>query len=143
MAGYAVSRLAIRPVLFLALALLSSCAALNRSVIDELTSSPQGDRAQRLLLLTLSDGREIPLRYLQLQQDVYVGAGGRWWRQFQTPVQTHMLLRGQRVLVTASAVLDDAALHRRVFGELRNPWLARLPRWLGGGVLVQLKPLTR
>ncbi len=51
-------------------------------IVVELQSEPNGERAQRVMLLTLPDGSTIPVNYLQEGQVVFVGADGQWWREF-------------------------------------------------------------
>ncbi|MEM7077061.1 MAG: hypothetical protein AAF513_00405 [Pseudomonadota bacterium] len=122
-----------------AIALLAGCASYNRGVIDELKSQPDGDRAARLLLLTLPDQREIPLRFVKVDPRLfYVGAGGRWWRQVCDGVRLGVLIEGNPG-VAAVRCVDDARLKRRIFAQLRSPLVAWLPRWAGGGVLVELR----
>lgn len=53
----------------------------NPRVVAELQSEPNGERAQRVMLLTLPDGSTIPVNYLQEGQVVFVGADGQWWRE--------------------------------------------------------------
>ena len=55
----------------------------NRSVTRELGDLPQGERAQKVMLLTLPSGRTIPVNYLREAEVVYAGSDGRWWRELQ------------------------------------------------------------
>ena len=54
----------------------------NPRVVDELRTSPDGERARQVMLLTLQEGRTIPVNYLREGSKVFVGADGPWWRQF-------------------------------------------------------------
>ena len=49
----------------------------NPGVAEELRAEPDGDRAQKVMLLTLPSGREIPVNYLREGDRVYAGADGR------------------------------------------------------------------
>ena len=42
---------------------------------------PNGERARKVMLLTLPSGRELPVNYLREGDRVYAGADGRWWRE--------------------------------------------------------------
>ena len=53
----------------------------NPAVIAELKSADGGARAGRVMLVTLPDGRELPVNYLREGGTVFVGVDGRWWRQ--------------------------------------------------------------
>ena len=49
----------------------------NPRVARELTENPDGERAQKVMLLTLPSGREIPVNYLVQEGYVYAAADGR------------------------------------------------------------------
>ena len=53
----------------------------NPGVARELRDQPQGERARRVMLLTLPSGREIPVNFLRENGRLYVGADGLWWRE--------------------------------------------------------------
>jgi hypothetical protein len=75
----------------------------NPRVVLELRQRPDGERASRVMLVTLPSGRTIPVNYLREADKVYAGADGRWWRE----------LRG------GGATLREAMarLHQRGSGE--------------------------
>ena len=75
----------------------------NPRVVLELRQRPDGERASRVMLVTLPSGRTIPANYLREAGKVYAGADGRWWRE----------LRG------GGATLREAVarLHQRGSGE--------------------------
>ena len=55
----------------------------NRSVTRALRALPQGERAKKVMLLTLPSGRTIPVNYLREADIVYAGSDGRWWRELR------------------------------------------------------------
>ncbi len=106
-------------------------------VTEELRSSPRGERAARVMLLTLGDGREYPVNYLQEDNKVFVGVDGRWWREFEgagSPV--NMLIRGEVIKGHAVVVLDNPGYTHDVFSRLRPTAPAWLPDWLNGKLVV-------
>ena len=111
---------------------VSGCAVRNPDVMRQIESKPDGYRAQNTLILEGPDGRRFPVNYLREENVVYLGADGRWWRQFETAAPVTLVLRGDVVSGTARAVRDDPELRRRVFRELRPLFPTWLPEWLGG-----------
>jgi len=115
----------------------------NPAVIDELRADPNGQRAARVMLITLPDGRELPVNYLRESgvegENVYVGVDGLWWRLFADAAQpVSLLIRGETLTGQARAILDDPAYTKDVFARLRPT----APTWLPGrmgGVLVEVK----
>ena len=106
----------------------------NPRVVQELTQHPDGERARRAMLLTLPNGRRIPVNYLREGDRVYAAADGRWWKQFVgdgSPVT--LLVRGETLHGRARAVLDDPAHTRAVFKRLRPNAIE------GFGTLVEIK----
>ena len=55
----------------------------NRSVTRALRALPPGERAKKVMLLTLPSGRTIPVNYLREADIVYAGSDGRWWRELR------------------------------------------------------------
>ncbi|MBH79181.1 MAG: hypothetical protein CMQ49_01560 [Gammaproteobacteria bacterium] len=110
----------------------------NPAVIDELRANPQGARSERVMLLTLPGGKELPVNYLREQDLVYVGIDGLWWRQFRAGAQpVRLLIKGEDLTGRARAVLDDPAYTEDVFSRLRPT----APTWLPGrmrGVLLEI-----
>ncbi len=92
----------------------------NPWVERELIERPDGERARRVMLITLPSGRRIPVNYLREDTVVYAAADGRWWKGLvggDLPVT--LLVRGETLRGTARAVLDDPAYTREVFKRLR------------------------
>ena len=128
-------------VLVLALTLIGYRVLLvgdvNAQVAAELHANPQGDRAQKSMLVTLADGREYPVNFLQKDNTLYVGIDGLWWREFSGDGQlVSLLLKGRSLEGQAKVVLDDRELRNRIFAELRPKWPKWLPAWLNGKLVV-------
>lgn len=132
-------------LLRLAAVILVVCAGLwvyvgwymNRGVIEELEQHPQGQRAMEALLLTLPNGRRIPVNYLEDGAVVYVAADGPWWRQFRGDgARVSMLIRGETRTGAGRVVLDDPDYVAAVFGRLRPDVPDWLPTWLDGRLVV-------
>ena len=108
----------------------------NSRVAEELRNNPDGARAERAMLLTFPDGREIPVNYLREGGKVFAGADGRWWRAFQdggAPVA--VFIKGQSMTGHATVVLDDQAFIDDIFSRLR-PAASWVPRWLDAKLVV-------
>ena len=106
----------------------------NPRVVRELTGDPDGERAKKVMLVTLPSGRQVPVNYLREGDRVYAGADGRWWKELVGegfPVT--VLVRGERLSGTARAVLDDPAHTKDVFSRLRPNALP------GFGTLVEVR----
>jgi hypothetical protein len=114
----------------------------NPRVSAELREDPRGQRAQRVMLLTLPDGQILPVNYLREGDSVFVGADGRWWRQFRSGgAPVGMLILGENLTGHAVAVEDDADYTHEVFARLRPAAPAWLPDWLNGVlVVITVKP---
>ncbi len=109
----------------------------NAGVIEDLRENPQGERAQRAMLLTLADGTIYPVNYLREGDVVFMGVDGRWWRGFRgegAPVT--LLVQGETLTGRAQVVLDDPAYTADVFSRLRPTAPAWLPDWLNGKLVV-------
>ena len=110
----------------------------NPRVERELRESPNGERARKVMLLTLPSGRTIPVNYLRDGEVVYAGADGRWWRELRgegAPVQ--LLLRGETRAGRGRAIEDDPDHRADVFGRLRPT----APKFTGTLVQIDLTPL--
>ena len=114
----------------------------NPRVSAELSQDPRGQRAQRVMLLTLPDGQSLPVNYLREGDLVFVGADGRWWRQFRSGgAPVGMLILGENLTGHAIAVEDDADYTHEIFARLRPAAPAWLPDWLNGVlVVITVKP---
>jgi hypothetical protein len=109
----------------------------NPRVMHELQAEPDGERAQRVLRLTLPNGKTLPINYLREGETVYLGADFGWWKAIDasgTPVE--LLLRGQVRRGMARVVLDDPQRTKSVFARLRPSAPAWLPAWLNGKLVV-------
>lgn len=92
----------------------------NPQVERELREDPQGERARKVMLLTLPSGRTIPVNYLREGERVYAGADGRWWQELDgAPRAVEILVRGETFAGRARAVRDDPDYTRDVFARLR------------------------
>lgn len=92
----------------------------NPKVALELRTDPHGVRAERVMLLTFPDGRELPVNYLREGNRVFAGSDGRWWRAFQgdgAPVT--LLIKGRTLTGHATVELDDQAYIDDIFSRLR------------------------
>tara|TARA_B100001964_G_scaffold215058_1_gene253174 strand:- start:360 stop:794 length:435 start_codon:yes stop_codon:yes gene_type:complete len=109
----------------------------NRQVAEEVTSNPDGERAGIVTLLTLPDGKQIPVNYLQEEDKVFLGADGPWWRVFRNGgADVILLIRGRSLKGNAVVVLDDPEYTHEVFARLRPKAPAWLPDWLNGKLIV-------
>lgn len=106
----------------------------NPRAIRELTDDPDGERARKVMLLTLPSGRRIPVNYLREGDRVYAGADGRWWKELVgAGVPVTIFVRGETLTGTARAITDDADYTKDVFSRLRP---TALP---GFGTLVEIR----
>ena len=93
---------------------------MNPGVMRELREAPDGERARKVMIITLPSGKQIPVNYLHEGNLVYAGADYPWWRELTgagAPVE--LLLRGRDLTGHARAVEDDDALRTDVFARLR------------------------
>jgi hypothetical protein len=122
----------------LALAVGSACVYswwTNPKVIRELQEEPNGERARKVMLLTLPSGKAIPVNYLRDGDTVYAAADFPWWRELRGGGgQGTVLIRGETLRGTIRAVEDDAELRESVFGRLRPS----APLWAGTLVVIEL-----
>lgn len=106
----------------------------NPRIAQELIDDPDGERAKKVMLITLPSGRQLPVNYLREGDRVYAGADGSWWEELEGegfPVT--VLVRGENLSGTARAVLDDPDYTKDVFSRLRP---TALP---GFGTLVEVR----
>ena len=109
----------------------------NERVIRELREDPDGERANIVMLLTLPDGRELPVNYLREGNRVFAGADGRWWRAFRDGnVPVEVFIKGQAHSGRAHTVMDDPEYTREVFERLRPNVPKWLPDWLNAYLVV-------
>jgi hypothetical protein len=118
-----------------ALTVLMSCGVLNRNAIRDLRDDPDGQRARKVMLLTLPSGKEIPVNYLREGDHVYAGADFPWWRELRGEGgRVTLLIRGEVLEGRGRAVEDDETLRSQVFERLRPT----APSWTGTLVEIAL-----
>lgn len=93
----------------------------NPRVAEEIRTNPDGEMAQRVMLLSLPSGREVPVNYLREDSLVFVGADGPWWRELRGEggVPIEITLRGETLAGHAQVVLDEPEYRADVFARLR------------------------
>jgi heat shock protein HslJ len=107
----------------------------NPRVIRELREDPQGERAQKVMLLTLPSGKAIPVNYVRDGGNVYAAADFPWWRELgEEGGPGSVLIRGEELHGHVRAVTDDPELRDSVFDRLRPS----APRFLGTLIVVKL-----
>lgn len=123
--------------LLLGLVALYGQLVTNPKVAAELVDSPGGERAAKVMLLTLPEGQVLPVNYLREGNLVFVGADGGWWRQFQpSGASVTLLLKGVQHSGRARVVLDNPDYTAEIFAKLRPTAPAWLPTWLNGKLIV-------
>ncbi len=107
----------------------------NPRVIRELREDPEGERAQRVMLLTLPSGKAIPVNYLREGATVYAAADFPWWRELRGEGgRGSVLIRGETIHGQIRVVENDPELRESVFARLRPT----APRWMGTLVVIEL-----
>ena len=107
----------------------------NPRVVRELREDPQGERAKKVMLLTLPSGKAIPVNYLRDQDTVYAAADGPWWRELREGGgRGSVLIQGETLRGQMRAELDDRELRDSVFERLRPT----APRFLGTMIVIEL-----
>jgi len=92
----------------------------NPRVERELIENPNGERAARVMLLTLPSGRRIPVNFYREEDMVYAGADGSWWKELVgNGFPVSVLVRGETLQGTARTVLDDPVYTKQIFEKLR------------------------
>ena len=93
---------------------------INPRVVRELREDPQGERAQKVMLLTLPSGRELPVNYLREGDTVYAGADGPWWREVRGEGgRGSVFILGETYEGHIRAIEDDPERREAVFARLR------------------------
>ena len=107
----------------------------NPRVIRELREDPQGERARKVMLLSLPSGKAIPVNYLRDGDTVYAAADFPWWRELRGGGGPgSVLIRGETLPGRIRAVTDDPELRASVFARLRPS----APGWTGTLVEITL-----
>lgn len=118
----------------LAVGLGNACFT-NPRVMQELREDPQGERAKKVMLLTLPSGKELPVNYLRDGDTVYAAADFPWWRELEEGGgRGSVLIQGETLSGTIRAEREDDALRDSVFDRLRPT----APRWAGTLVVIEL-----
>jgi len=92
----------------------------NPRVVQELRDHPDGERAKKVMLLTLPSGKSIPVNYLRDGDVVYAAADYPWWRELRGGGGPgSVFIRGETLHGHVRAVEDDPALRESVFARLR------------------------
>lgn len=105
----------------------------NPGVVEEIRRDPTGERARKVMLLTLPSGRRLPVNFLREDGRVYAGADGWWWKELRGgPHAVTVFVEGERIAGRARAVTDAPAYRTDVFSRLRP---TALP---GFGTLVEI-----
>ena len=108
---------------------------MNPRVIRELREDPQGERAQKAMLLTLPSGKALPVNYPRDGATVYAAADFPWWRELRGEGgRASVLIRGETLHGQIRVVEDDPELRESVFARLRPT----APRWMGTLVVIEL-----
>ena len=108
---------------------------MNPRVIRELREDPKGERAQKVMLLTLPSGKALPVNYLRDGATVYAAADFPWWRELRGEGgRGSVLIRGETLHGQIRVVEDDPELRESVFARLRPT----APRWMGTLVVIEL-----
>ncbi|MEM7078693.1 MAG: hypothetical protein AAF513_08705 [Pseudomonadota bacterium] len=109
----------------------------NPRVADELRNSPSGERAARVTLLVMPDGRELPVNYLREDDKVYIGVDGGWWRDFTDGgLEVDLLIKGVTYRAHGNVILDNQEYVDEIFARLRPAAPEWLPDWLNGKLIV-------
>lgn len=112
----------------------------NPRVIRELHEAPNGERAQKVMILTLPSGKVLPVNYLREERRVYAAADFPWWRALSgRPQRASAWVQGETLEGTIRAITDDPALRDSVFDRLRPT----APRWAGTLVVLELDAPTK
>ena len=110
---------------------------INPMILDEIKNEPTSEIAGEALVLTFSSGKEIPVNYLREGSQVFVGADGPWWRDFEDgPKIVNLFIKGESLRGSATVVLDDPKYTDEIFARLRPTAPEWLPDWLNGKLIV-------
>jgi hypothetical protein len=111
-------------------------AFLNPRVIRELETNPDGERARKVMLLTLPSGKAIPVNFLRDGETVFAAADFPWWRELRGEGgDVHVVIRGEKRSGRGRAVEDEPERRAAVFERLRPS----APAWTGTLVEIVLE----
>lgn len=92
----------------------------NPRVVRELREKPDGERAHKVMILTLPSGKSLPVNYLRDGDTVYCAADFPWWRELKDdPGPGSVFIRGETLRGQVHVVLDDPERRAEVFARLR------------------------
>jgi hypothetical protein len=116
----------------------------NPRVVTGLKEHLMGERAERAMLLTFSDGNTIPVNHLREDKRVYAGADGVWWRAFNGEgAAVTLLIQGEALKGHTTVELEDQEFIDDLFPRLRPAVPEWRPDWANGNlVIVDLKVST-
>ena len=100
----------------------------------ELRANPEGELAQKTMILTLPDGEAIPVNFIREGSKVYTGADGRWWRQLRGEgARVGLFIKGEELTGVGRAVEEDKEQARFILEKVR-PGFA----WLSPSVPIEI-----
>jgi hypothetical protein len=109
----------------------------NPMILNQIKNEPTSEIAQEALVLAFGSGKEIPVNYLREGNQVFVGADGPWWREFEAgPTPVKVVIKSETFTGSAIVVLDDPEYTRVIFARLRPTAPEWLPDWLRGKLIV-------
>lgn len=93
---------------------------INPRVERELREDPHGERAKKVMLITMPSGRTFPVNYLREGNTVYAAADSPWWWELDPDGgRGSVFIKGEELPGTMHAVVDDPKRREDVFGRLR------------------------
>ena len=108
---------------------------INPGVVQELQEDPRGERAQKVMVLTLPSGDALPVNYLRDGNTVYAAADFPWWRELgEEGGRGSVFIQGETLEGHIRAVTDDPELRESVFARLRPT----SPSWAGTLIVIAL-----
>ena len=129
----------LKVLLIFVAALLATVAyfrwVINPQLIETLKADPDTQEADKVLVLTLPSGRQLPVNYLREDERVYLGADFGWWRELVKVQQVTLCIRAQSFNGAPRVVTDDPAFRDQVFSRLR-PAAQWLPEALEAQLVV-------
>lgn len=114
--------------------ILGAGCVLNPGVIKELAEEPEGERAQKVMMLTLPSGKQIPVNYLHEGGKVYAASDHFWHRELVGGADVTVVVMGVEHRGRARVVDDDPEYRADIFSRLRPT----APLFMG--VMVEIRP---